>query len=637
MEDIEKWSVQKSSSIYGFDYWGSGYFRVNERGNISVTPDGNGGPSADLLEIINAVKQRGLELPVVLRFNGIINHRIRLLNDVFNNAIKEHDYQGRYFPAYPIKVNQQRHIVEVLRRAGQPYSIGIEVGSKPELIAALGIHDEPDSLLLCNGYKDAEYIELALMAKKVGRRPIIVIEKPNELELVRRVSEKLGVDPEIGFRLRLSGRGAGRWEKSGGDRAKFGLTIGEIIAAVNDLRSTNQLSMVRMLHFHLGSQITSINSLKEALREGVQVYAQLRKRCPNLTVFDVGGGLGVDYDGSKTAFESSMNYTVDEYARDVVWVIRKVCEQAHVPHPDIVTESGRALVAHQSVLIFNVLGVANSFSRKVNPAEVSKNTSHATVQAMAELMLELSPKNCHEALHDAVSLRNEILQQFNLGLMSIEDRALADECYWALLNEIVRLSKDLYYVPEDLTLIPGNLTDSYVCNFSIFQSMPDSWAIQQIFPIAPIHRLQEKPTVNVVLADLTCDSDGKIDRFPDLREVKRYLPVHPLRNGDPYYLAAFLVGAYQDILGDLHNLFGDTNAVHVEVGEDGKFYFTNVVRGNRVQEVLNYVQFDRNDLCERWERSVSRIVTEGKLSPEESQHLVERYRKSFDGYTYLVS
>ncbi len=438
----------------------------------------------------------------------------------------EYKYEGRYCPVFPIKVNQVRHVVDVITEAGRPFSMGLEVGSKPELVAVLAIQDTPDALLICNGYKDRRYIELAMLAKRVGRRPIIVIEKPSEIALVLEVAAELGVEPEIGFRLRLAGKGAGRWERSGGERAKFGLTVPEIVSALDYLRERDKLDCVRLLHFHIGSQLTAISSLKVGLREASQVYVQLQKRCPRLEFIDVGGGLAVDYDGSKTSSESSMNYTMEEYARDVVWIIQEACDQAEAPHPVIVTECGRATVAYHSVLVFDVLGNANTFSTPCDPQKVLAATEAPAIVNMAQLLQELTPKNCVETLHDAIELRQDILQQFNLGLLSIEDRALGDEAYWALLNAMSNMSHQFHYVPEDLQRLPAMLTDTYFCNLSIFQSMPDSWAVDQIFPITPISRLNEEPTRRVVLADITCDSDGKIDRFPDLRDVKRYLPAH---------------------------------------------------------------------------------------------------------------
>lgn len=637
MADIQKWTTQKSVELYGINNWGGDYFGANDLGHITISPDGLGGPTVDLFDLVQAVKERDIELPVLFRFNGILRHRVRRIHQAFQDAIKQYEYQGSFFPAFPIKVNQQRHVVDVLRTAGAEFKMGLEVGSKPELIAVLAIHDTPDALLLCNGYKDADYIELALMSSKIGRRPVIIIEKYSELPLVLSVAQKLGVEPEIGFRIRPAGKGSGRWEKSGGDRAKFGLTIGEILQCLSELERWQKLDCVKLLHFHIGSQITAIHALKGGIREAAQVYVQLRARCPKLEYMDVGGGLGVDYDGSKTTFSSSMNYTVDEYARDVVWVIQEICDRHEVPHPHIITESGRATAAYHAVLVFDVLGIANTFSGTCNPKEAISQTENESIQQLANLLIDLSPKNCQETLHDALSLRNDVLEQFNQGLLTIEERALADSLHWAVLIAISKASRELHYLPEDLEKLPAMLTDQYFCNLSVFQSLPDNWAIQQIFPITPLHRLNEEPTVNLVIADITCDSDGKVDSFPDLRDVKKYLQAHELRSGEQYYFASFLVGAYQEILGDLHNLFGDTNAVHVEVTPDSKFDLVNVVYGDSIREVLQYVQYDKEDLCERWRTSVEKAVSEGRLPAVESGQIIKKYAGSFDSYTYLAS
>ena len=637
MKDIERWSIEQSREQYGINYWGAGYFDISRKGSITVAPDGPNGPKIDLAKLVEQVTDRDIKPPVLFRFNGILRHRIRSIYKAFESAIAKHEYSGKYIPAYPIKVNQQRHVVDVIRQSGQEFAIALEVGSKPELIAVLGVHDNPEAFLICNGYKDRSYIELALMSQKIGRRPIIVIEKSSELDLVLEVSERLGIVPEVGLRLRLSGKGAGRWERSGGDRAKFGLTAAELLRCVSLLRRRERIDSLRLLHFHAGSQLTSIATLGAALKEAGQVYAQLRRECPKLDYMDVGGGLGVDYDGSKTTFSSSMNYTVEEYARDVVWVLDDICEQNDVPRPNIITESGRAIAAYHSILVCNVLGIANTFSEPCDPEEIIASSDHQTVRNLAFLLKEVNAKNCQETLHDAVTLKNDLAQQFKLGVLTLEERALGERCYWAVLNQICRYAEDLHYVPEDLQRLPAVLSDTYFCNFSIFQSLPDSWAIQQIFPVMPLARLDEKPDTPVVLADITCDSDGSIDRFPDLRDVKRYLAAHRLNEGEPYYFATFLLGAYQEILGDLHNLFGDTNAVHVEVGEDGKVELSHVVNGDTVSDVLRYVQFDKEDLCQRWRNSLERAVNKGSITAAESGNMFRQYSQAFEGYTYLVA
>jgi arginine decarboxylase len=629
------WNVAKSEQLYGFEYWGAGYFGVNAAGNVCIRPDGPGGPELDLHDLVDQARQRDIRLPILFRFNGILRHRLKTLHRAFGAAMAEYDYQGAYRPVYPIKVNQQRHVVTELTAAGRDLNLGLEVGSKPELVAALAMHTNQDALLICNGYKDRQYLELAMMAQRIGREVIVVVEKPSEIDLLLEISREHDIEPSIGFRLRLAGRGAGRWERSGGERAKFGLNVAEIVTALKLLEQHGKQDWVRLVHFHNGSQLTNISSLKQAVREAAQVYVQVARLCPQMRYFDVGGGLAVDYDGSKTAFESSMNYTIDEYARDVVWILKEACENAEVAHPLIVTECGRAMVAYASVLVAEVMGLANTFTTTVDVKAVAEATEEDTIRNMAQMLQDLTPKNCQEILHDAVELRQVMLQQFSLGMMSIEERALGDQCYWALLNAINAATRELHYVPEDLRRLPSLLTDTYFCNLSIFQSMPDSWAIDQIFPITPISRLNEEPRRRVVLADITCDSDGKVERFADLRDIKHYLPAHDLKPDERYCFGVFLVGAYQEILGDLHNLFGDTNAVHVDVTADGRVTFANVLRGDTVGQVLRYVSFDKADLVERWRHSLEEAVSAGRLTAPESAVLQRRYDEVFGDYTYL--
>jgi len=637
MTPFEPWSVAKSAQLYGQEHWGAGYFQVNERGHVTVTPDPENGASLDLHELVDAMHERDIKLPVLFRFNGILRHRVKAMHDAFAAAIAEHDYKGSYQPVFPIKVNQQAQVVSVINEAGRPFHLGLEVGSKPELVAVLALQDDPEAPLICNGYKDRHYMRLALTAQKVGRKPIIVIEKPTELTLVLEVAREMEVEPMLGFRLRLTGKGAGRWEASGGERAKFGLNVPELVAALAELETAGGLGWVKLLHFHIGSQLNRISSLKTALREAAQVYVHLRRRCTQMTYLDVGGGLAVDYDGSKTAYESSMNYTLEEYARDVVWHIQQVCDEAGCPHPVIVTESGRATVAYHSVLVFEVMDITRTLGDPLDPSAIKESCEVAPVQTLAQLMVDLGPKNAMETLHDALEARQTLLQQFGLGLVSLEDRALGDRCYWALLDAIHRATADLKYVPEDLEVLPRLLTETYFCNLSVFQSLPDSWALDQIFPIMPTSRLDEEPTRRVILGDITCDSDGKIDRFADLRDVKRYLPAHSLNPGDRYYLAAFMVGAYQEILGDMHNLFGDTNAVHVDLDPDGRVRLTNVVEGDTVREVLAYVQYEKRDLMERWRGALETAVSEGRITTRESAAILRQYERAFAEYTYLRS
>ncbi len=629
---MEGWDVSKSANLYGIDSWGEGYFAINSSGNVVVKPNKNG-VEADLHEVVRSLLQRGINAPVLLRFDGILKDRVKRLREGFDKAISEFNYPAGYHPVYPIKVNQQRHVADIIRLAGRDMSLGLEVGSKPELIAVLAMHDTPGALLLCNGYKDREYIELALMARKIGRRSIVIIEQLYELEQVLQVSAQLGVEPELGIRMKPMSKGAGRWESSGGDKAKFGLSTEEIVIAIETLKKKGHGDWIKLLHFHVGSQITSISAIKKVLRETTRMFTEVAKLCPSLCLFDVGGGLAVDYDGSKTNFQSSMNYTVEEYARDVVYAIGQACSEAGIKPPDLITEAGRALTAHHAVLVTEVIDTAPT--AEVVASLDRPPSDNKLLKDIEELYTNLSVKNCHETLHDAAGLRDDILERFIQGEISLIERAYADKAHWHLLAKIKRIAADLKFVPEDLERLDEQLNDTYFCNFSVFQSLPDSWAIDQLFPIMPLHRLKEEPKRNATLADMSCDSDGKIERFIDLKDVKHSLPVHQVKTGEPYFLAIFLVGAYQEILGDLHNLFGDTNAVHVDIDASGKVEFPHVVEGDSVREVLSYVQFDAQDLFERLRLSVERSLKEGVLTPEDAARIQKRYKQALEGYTYL--
>ncbi|RIL10368.1 MAG: biosynthetic arginine decarboxylase [Proteobacteria bacterium] len=629
---MEAWDISKSVSQYCIDLWGEGYFAINQQGNIVARPERNGA-EIDLYEIVRTVSQRGIPVPVLLRFDGIIRDRIKRMNESFVRAREEAGYGGNYLGVFPVKVNQQRHVIDTIRMAGRDYGLGLEVGSKPELCAVLAVHDTPGGLILCNGYKDDEYIELALMAGKLGRRPIIIVEQLYELEQTLRLAERLGVQAEIGIRMKPVSKGAGRWETSGGDRAKFGLTTPEIVSAIEKLKQHGKQDCLKLLHYHIGSQITSISAIKKVLREATRMYTEIAKLCPGLCFFDVGGGLAVDYDGSKTNFQSSMNYTVEEYARDVVYSIHHACEEAGIQAPTIVTESGRAMIAHHAVLVFQVIDTAPAHDAV---AELeSPPSDHELLSELQELYSKLSVKNCVESVHDAVSLREEILERFIQGEISLLERAYADKSFWHLIAKVRKVSTELKFVPEDIEKLDEQLKDTYFCNFSVFQSLPDSWAIDQLFPIAPIHRLREQPTRRAILADMTCDSDGQIDHLIDLKDVKSYVTLHPLKYGESYYLGAFLVGAYQEILGDLHNLFGDTNAVHVDLDSEGKVKLTHVVEGDTVREALGYVQYEPQDLTERLRMSIEEALKEGKISNEEGAKIQKRYKEALEGYTYL--
>jgi len=629
---MESWDSAKSSQLYGIDLWGEGYFAVSPEGHVVVRPEAGSG-EINLHEVVRSLVQRDIDVPVLIRFDGIMRSRVRKLHDAFAKAIEEAGYQGTYCGVFPIKVNQQRHVVDTMRGAGKDFRLGLEVGSKPELCAVLAIHDAPDGLLLCNGYKDNEYIELALLARKLGRRSIIIVEQLYELEQTLEISRRLGIEAEIGIRMKPVNKGAGRWETSGGDRAKFGLTTPEIVAAIEKLKESGKEHWLKLLHYHVGSQISSIEAVKKVLREATRMYAEIAALCPSICFLDVGGGLAVDYDGSKTNFQSSMNYSVEEYARDVVYAISEACRIAKIPAASIVTEAGRALTAHHSILVFQVIDVAPT-SEVVASLPVPPSANDL-LKELQELYGKVTVKNCIETLHDANSLREESIERFIQGSMSLIERAYADMAYWHLLAKVRKEAGELRHEPEEVERLNEQLLDTYFCNFSVFQSLPDSWAIDQLFPIMPIHRLKEQPTRRAIIADMSCDSDGKIEKFIDLKDVKPYVNLHPLKNGEPYYLGAFLVGAYQEILGDLHNLFGDTNAVHVDLDANGAVKFTHVVEGDTVREVLAYVQYDVSDLMERLRISVEQAVAAGRLTAEDSAKLQKRYREALDSYTYL--
>lgn len=631
---MESWSVGKSLDLYRTLDWSGGYFDINEEGNVIVRPS-RGQEQLDLFKLTQSLKQRGIEAPILFRFDGIIRDRTKHIQEAFQTAIESWAYKGSYRVTYPIKVNQQRHVVDTVRRSGAIKNLGLEVGSKPELLAVLAIHDLPDAPLLCNGYKDSEYIELALMGKKLGRRTIIIVEQYYELAQVLTIADQLGVEAEIGIRMKPSTKGSGLWNASSGDKAKFGLNTTEILFAINQLKEAGRIDWLKLLHFHIGSQIPSIVSVKKVLKEATRMYIEIAKLCPSLCLFDIGGGLGVDYDGSSSNFESSMNYTIGEYAESVVAAIFEACEKADIAHPDIISESGRALVAHHAVLVAEVIDVSPSLYGTI-PHGDGKTSSHELVQKLVELYEMASVKNCLETFNDAQAIKEDILEQFNSGNLSLLDRAHAERTYRHLITKLASLSKQLKHVPEDLEKLDSALTDTFFCNFSVFQSMPDSWAIDQLFPIMPIHRLKEEPNRKAVLADLTCDSDGEISRFIDLKDVKEYLMCHFPRDEEPYYIGVFLIGAYQEILGDLHNLFGDTNAVHVSIDEEGHVDFTDVVKGDTVREVLEYVEYDCDDLIKSFRVSLEKSIRENVLTPEESGKFQKRFRDALDGYTYLV-
>ncbi len=629
--ELRAWTIKDSLELYNVNGWGRGFFSINEAGNVEVTPGGPGSTPIDLKELVDDLIERGINMPVLIRFSDILKTRVEQLCGAFQQAIAENDYKGAYRGVYPIKVNQQRHIVEELVAYGRPFNLGIEAGSKPELLVALALQENPEALILCNGYKDRGFIETALLAQKLGRRVIITIDRLGELETILQAARDLEIRPAVGVRARLTTKGAGKWVESTGDRSKFGLTSAEIVAAVDRLRAEGMLDCLQLLHFHIGSQITAIRAIKDALREASRIYVELFAMGAHMRYLDCGGGLGVDYDGSQTNFHSSVNYTLGEYAADIVSQVAEACNARGVPHPDIVTESGRALVAHHSVLVFNVLGTNEILVGQV--PESLQGDEHPLIVQLYEAYQGISRKNFQEAYHDALQLKEEAITAFNLGILDLKARARVEQLFWACCEKILKIVRDLPYVPDELEGLEKQLTDTYYCNFSLFQSMPDHWAVRQLFPTVPIHKLNKMPTRRGVLADLTCDSDGKMDEFIDLRDVKHFLELHP-KNGEPYYIGAFLVGAYQEILGDLHNLFGDTDAVHVKLDGDD-YRVDDVVEGDSVAEVLSYVEYSKDDLVARVRRAVESALREKRLTMAESGRFMRRYEEALEGYTYL--
>jgi arginine decarboxylase len=615
MEPTERWTPQLASDFYDVASWGKGYFSVGENGHVHVHPEKDPARSIDLKELIDRLLLRGINLPILIRFADILKHRLGEIHSAFATAIAEHKYNGGYCCVYPIKVNQQRQVVEEVLEFGKPYRFGLEAGSKPELMAVMAMADN-DTPIICNGFKDDEYIEMAMLAQKVGRQIIPVVEKYTELQLILKYSQRVGVRPSIGLRVKLASRGSGRWKSSGGYRSKFGLSATEAMRALQELKALGMADCINLLHFHLGSQITNIRQIKGAVNEAVRVYVDLARAGAGLKFLDVGGGLGIDYDGSQTDFESSVNYTLQEYANDIIYHVQNVCDEVEVPHPTIITESGVAGMGEADV-----------------PPELPPDAEQPLID-LSETLRGLTAKNLLESYHDAQQALDQALNLFSLGYLSLEQRCVAENIYWGILRKVQSQARQLDYFPEELEGIDAMLSDTYFCNFSLFQSMPDSWAIKQLFPIMPIHRLREEPSRPAVLGDITCDSDGKVDAFIDRRDVKRTLHLHPF-DRDQYYLGAFLLGAYQEILGDLHNLFGDTNAVHVRQGPTGEVILDSVIKGDTVREVLNYVQFSSDSLVTKLRRDVETALREGRLGYEESGALLHFYEEGLHGYTYL--
>ncbi|MBN2632129.1 MAG: biosynthetic arginine decarboxylase [Bacteroidales bacterium] len=629
---MRKWRIEDSAELYNINGWGVDYFSINEKGNITVQPLKDGA-SVDLKELIDELMLRDVSTPVLLRFPDILDDRIISISRSFKKASEEYDYQAQNFIIYPIKVNQMRPVVEEIVSHGKKFNIGLEAGSKPELHAVLAINTDPESLIICNGYKDEDYIELALLAQKMGKRIFLVVEKLNELKLITTVSRRVKVKPNLGIRIKLASVGSGKWEDSGGDISKFGLTSSELLEAIEFLERNKMKNCLRLIHFHIGSQVTKIRRIKTALREASQFYVQLRKLGFNVEFVDIGGGLGVDYDGTGSSnSESSVNYTLQEYVNDSVSTFVDASNKNNIPHPNVITESGRSLTAHHSVLVFEVLetGTLPAWDTE----ETISESDHELVRELFSLWDNFNQSRMLETWHDAQQIREEALDRFSLGLIDLKTRAQTECLFWSIAHKVYQTASVTKHVPQELKQISRILSDKYFCNFSLFQSLPDAWAIDQIFPIMPIHRLNESPDVYATIQDMTCDSDGKIDNFIATRNSSYHLPVHRLKGKEPYYLGVFLVGAYQEILGDLHNLFGDTNAVHVSVDEDG-YKIDQIIDGETVAEVLDYVQYNAKKLVRTVETWVTSSVKSGKITIEEGKEFLSNYRSGLYGYTYL--
>ena len=629
----KSWTIEDSEKLYRIQGWGEPYFSINAAGHVTVSPKGDRGGSLDLCELVESLKQRNLALPLLIRFSDILEDRIERLNSCFARAIARYNYKNVYRGVFPVKCNQHRQLIQDLVRFGQPHHFGLEAGSKPELMIALATLKTPGALLICNGYKDREYIETAILAQRLGQTSVIVLEQIEEVELAIAASIALGIKPILGVRAKLTTKGVGRWGGSTGDRAKFGLTIPEIIRAVGELEKAGMLDCLQLLHFHIGSQISSISVIKDAIREASHIYVELAKLGANMKYLDVGGGLGVDYDGSKTNFHASKNYNMQNYANDVVAGVKDACDERKIQVPIIISESGRAIASHQSVLVFDVLGTSD-VPREV-PEPIDEN-AHQIPRNLYEIYQSISPENYQEVYHDAIQFKEEAVSLFNLGYLGIAERAKTEQLYWACCNKIQGIARQKEYVSEDLEDLEKVMASIYYINLSVFQSVPDSWAINQLFPIMPINRLDEEPTQRGILADLTCDSDGKIDQFIDLRDVKSVLELHTLKPGEPYYLGLFLGGAYQEIMGNLHNLFGDANAVHIQLTPSG-YHIEHVVKGDTMKEVLSYVQYDAESLVESIRRQTEAALQQNKITLSESQLLLQNYERSLSQYTYLQS
>ena len=629
---MKKWTIEDSKELYNMGGWGTSYFGINDKGDVYVTPCKDN-TQIDIRDIMDELALRDITPPVLLRFPDILDNRIEKTSSCFEKAAKEYDYNGESFIIYPIKVNQMQPVVEEIISHGRKFNLGLEAGSKPELHAVIAVQCQSDSLIICNGYKDQSYIELALLAQKMGKRIFIVVEKLNELDIIARIAKKLGVRPNLGVRIKLASSGSGKWEESGGDASKFGLTSSELLAALEILESKGMKDCLKLIHFHIGSQITKIRRIQTALREASQFYIQMHKMGYDVEFVDCGGGLGVDYDGTRSSnSESSVNYSIQEYVNDCLYTFIEAANANGIKHPNLITEGGRSLSAHHSVLVIDVLETASL--PEMNEEYEPTPESHKLVKDLYEIWDNLNPRTMMEDWHDAEQIREEALDLFSHGMVDLQTRAEIERMYWSVCREVNSMAKSMKHLPEELKGLDKLLADKYFCNFSLFQSLPDSWAIDQLFPIVPLQRLDERPTRSATIQDITCDSDGKIANFVTNRHLSHILPVHTIKKNDPYYLGVFLVGAYQEILGDMHNLFGDTNAVHISV-KDGKYNIDQIFDGETVEEVLSYVQYNPKKLVRQLEIWVTKSVKAGKISLEEGKEFLSNYRSGLYGYTYL--
>ena len=634
MSKAQPWTIKDAEDYYGFKRWGGDHFSVDPQGHLCVHPKGDH-RKIRITDIVREAEASGLKPPLTIRVQDLLRHRVARLNEAFRSAIAGEDYRGRYRGVFPIKVNQLREVVEEILDAGEEYDFGLEAGSKPELIIALALLENRKALLICNGYKDEEFIELALMGRRLGKQTIIVVEQLSEIDAIIRIAKRMGVMPHIGIRVKLTTSGEGKWADSTGENAKFGLTAAEIVEVAEKLKKAKMKEALRLVHFHIGSQVPNIATIKKAVVEAARFYCELSRMGFPMGLLDVGGGLGVDYDGSRSAFESSMNYSMEVYARDVVSNVMQVCRESHVEAPDIVSESGRALVAPHSILIFEAV---DRIARDLGPVGALKGRPHQVVRELDAIRRNRRKFDPLERYHDAKAKREEAHARFSLGSMRLEERALADRLFWDVCRQLRADLASSADVPDELARLDAMLAEQYVCNFSVFQSLLDHWALDQLFPIAPIHRLNERPTVQATLVDITCDSDGKVDDFIDFEDVRRTLAVHPLKEGRPYYIGAFMVGAYQDIMGDLHNLFGRVNEVHafLEDDEDDGFYIEEALPGYSVERILGMIQYNSEDLCRMLKRQVDRATKADSVRPREGVAMVDLYERLIRGRTYLI-